>query len=297
MAVAPCTCLYQRVDQPVSLIGLRIAICEFSPRETLRLQPYSGSAWRGAFGYSLKRLLCRAELRPCTGCPQRAECLYPSFFAEFDSHQDIARPYVLAPAPTPRGGMVEAGDSFRVTLTLLPSAGRASSYAIRALIDAAESGLTSRRTKLALRALHGPRPIEPEPPPPPDAVKLRFITPLRLSLQHDLLTARTLAPKHLINAAIRRLIASGFAPPSEYVLTARTEAATLSFRSARLGWLETTRRSSRQQTKMQLGGIIGEAIIDLRNSPATFPLLWAAAQLHLGKGTSMGFGGIDVEPL
>jgi hypothetical protein len=195
-------------------------------------------------------------------------------------------------------------------MTLLPAAAPVAPYAVRALLAAAANGLTARRVALDcldIRDVATGLPIDPsaplpEPlpahcPPAPSAVRLHLRTPLRLRLRGDLLTGRSLTPGHVVAAAFRRLRGLGLALPEGLAEAARREAATLRFDAPRLGWLETTRFSTRQNTLMRLGGIVGEATLDLREAPHVWPLLWATSILHLGKGASMGFGSIEAEAL
>jgi hypothetical protein len=195
-------------------------------------------------------------------------------------------------------------------MTLLASAEPAVPYALRALLSAAANGLTARRIPLecvAIRDVATGLPVDPSGPlpdpaslacpPRPDAVRVRMTTPLRIRLGGDLLTGRSLSPGHLVMAAVRRLRALGLAVPPPLAEGARAESPLLRFADARFGWLETTRFSTRQNTAMQLGGIVGEATLDLRQASHAWPLLWAGSVLHLGKGASMGFGRLELEAL
>lgn len=291
---------------PLTVTCRRIDLL-FAPEAAVRLQPHPGSTWRGAFGHALKRIVCAMRLRPCEGCPLAEVCVYPTFFGR-ETEQDSARPYILAPDPLPRSGQLAAGEPCGLRLTLLPAAAPVSAYVLRALEQAAAEGLTSLRVAfrcLAIRDADTGEPLDTislvppprlhAPPPPPSAVRLRFVSPLRLRLQGDLLTGRTLRPAHLVAAALRRLRLLGVAIPPDAAAAARAEAAELSFSASRLGWLETTRFSSRQATTMRLGGIVGEATVSLRRAPHLWPLLWAASLLHLGKAAAMGFGRIELD--
>jgi len=289
------------------LSGLRVADFAFAPDGDVRLQPYSGSVWRGAFGFALKRLVCVMRLRPCEGCPLAAVCVFPRFFGS-DPEYDEPRPYVLAPEPTPPGGWVRAGQPFRVRLTLLGSAEAAAPYMMQAVLEGAAHGLTRRRvpfvclsvtssgsaTATIAGRLHGIEPIDLQPPPAPPAVRLRITTPLRLRLSGDLVTGQSLTAGQLIGAILRRARLLGVVVPAAISPNVREQACALAWQEPRFGWLETTRFSSRQQTRMQLGGIVGEARLDLRATPDLWPWLWLASILHVGKGASMGFGRIEL---
>lgn len=287
--------------------GIRRIDFTFAPRAALLLQAHPGSAWRGAFGHALKRLVCAMRLRPCEGCPLAGVCIHPAFFGA-DNAAEGSRPYILCPDRAPRDGVLRAGQIFGVRLTLLPSAEPAAPYAIRALLEAAAAGLTARRVPLDCSAITDAgtgQPIDPgsplpraeamDCPPQPASVLLRLATPLRIRLGGDLLTGLGLLPEHLVAAALRRLRMLGLPMPAGLGEAARAEAAGLRFGRQRLGWVETTRFSSRQNSAMQLGGIVGEAVLDISGTRHVWPLLWAASVLHLGKAASMGFGRIEAE--
>jgi hypothetical protein len=285
---------------------LQILDFSFSPALTLRLPPYAGSAWRGAFGHALKRLVCAMRLRPCAGCPLAGVCMFPLVFGS-GTGAEGARPYVLAPEPTRRRAAIAPSATFSVRLVVLPPAATAAPYLVRALVEAARAGIGPDRVPLEPIAitdhagaafspdlLSVPPPVTLAVPPAPERVRLLFATPLRLRLGGDLATGATLRLADLAAAIVRRLALLGFALPPEEARAARAEAAGRDFASARLGWLETTRRSSRQGTLMQLGGIVGEATVLLEGTTLLWPLLWAASVVHVGKGASMGFGRIEL---
>ena len=298
-----------RVGTVGMLAGIRIADFVFAPVRDVRLQAFAGSAWRGAFGHALKRLVCALRMRPCEGCPLAGVCLFPRFFGG-DAEHDAPRPYILAPEPSPPGGWVRAGQAFGVRLTLLPAAEAAAPYAVHALLEAAGSGLTRDRVAFLCRSVAAP-PGAPaasdaaapgggipatdlRPPPAPRIARLRFATPLRLRLRGDLVTGADLTAAHLVAAVQRRVRGLGLPLPEPVFAAAAEQARALAWRHARLGWLETTRMSSRQNARMQLGGIVGEASIELGGGADLWSVLWLGSVLHLGKGASMGFGRIEV---
>lgn len=295
------------MDPGLNLRGIRRIDFNFVPAAALALQAHPGSAWRGAFGHALKRMVCAMRLRPCEGCSLVEVCLYPAFFG-VERTAEASRPYILCPDRAPRDGILHPGQAFRVRLTLLPSAEPAAPYAVRALLEAASNGITARRVPfecLAMTDVGTGQPVDPDKqlppdealdcPKPPATVRLRFVTPLRIRLGGDLLTGRNLLPTHLVAAALRRLRMLGLPVPTDLWQAARAESANLQFEEKRLGWIETTRFSSRQNTAMQIGGIVGDAVLGIGGTRHVWPLLWAGSILHLGKGASMGFGRMEVE--
>ncbi|MBX5454806.1 MAG: CRISPR system precrRNA processing endoribonuclease RAMP protein Cas6 [Acidobacteriia bacterium] len=283
----------------------------FASQELARFQRFPGSAWRGAFGTALKRLVCTMHLRPCPGCPLLGVCPFPQIF-DPPADPETARhglsrlrmpPYVLDPPETPRAGFFAAGEPIPVTLRLIGEAGRFGAYAALALVQAAERGIGPDRARLTL--LHGngesapPRlhRLElPLPPLPPGPISVHFTTPLRLKIENDLCTPANLTPAHVLGAAVRRFslacMHDAGLPPEADFRALKQAMQTLRWEETSLHWCETTRRSQRQGTLMRLGGIVGQARLDLAPAPALWPFLWFAQWLHLGKAATMGFGRI-----
>lgn len=290
-----------------SLRGIRRIDFTFLPDAALAMQAHPGSAWRGAFGHTLKRMVCAMRLRPCEGCPLAGVCVHPAFFGA-ETAAEASRPFILCPDRAPRDGVLRAGQAFRVRLTLLPAAEPAAPYAIRALLEAAANGISARRVPfdcIAITDAATGQPIDPasplppaaplQCPPPPASALIRFVTPLRIRLAGDLLTGRSLSPSHLVAAALRRLRLLGLPLPDDRGQAARAEGACLQFEEKRFGWIETARFSSRQNAAMKMGGIVGDAVLGIRGTRHVWPLLWASSIVHLGKGASMGFGRIEAE--
>lgn len=56
------------------------------------------------------------------------------------------------------------------------------------------------------------------------------------------------------------------------------------------------RWSASQQRDVDMSGIIGSFVLDLRGAEALFPYLWLGQWLYAGKGTVMGMGAIRLRP-
>ena len=65
----------------LSFVPLRLC---FEAREPLRLPPYKGSTFRGAFGVAFKRTVCIVRHRQCERCLIRTQCAISSY----DTRQD-----------------------------------------------------------------------------------------------------------------------------------------------------------------------------------------------------------------
>jgi hypothetical protein len=85
--------------------------------------------------------------------------------------------------------------------------------------------------------------------------------------------------------------------PLETDFAALTKQARLhNFSAQQLKWYDWTRYSSRQQTEMNMGGLIGSLQLDMQGLEPFWPYLWLGQWTHLGKGTSMGMGAYSIKP-
>ena len=135
---------------PVALQRYRF---EFIAREPVALPAFAGSAWRGVFGHSLRRLACVTGQKTCHGCLLQSQCVYPRIFEPEQrpaahTSKDQPRPYVLYPGPlgvktAPENGVkpVCPGQSLSLELTLINDAINALPYVVEAFKRAGDRGL------------------------------------------------------------------------------------------------------------------------------------------------------------
>jgi hypothetical protein len=224
-----------------------------------------------------------------------------------------------------------AGEELRFRLTLMGRATHYLSYMIHTVSEMARRGLGVERAAFALRSvavldgageretiytagdrrslipidavnclsdLVGARlqELERSGSKPSDAVKLRFTTPTRIRVEGDLQTS--LSFELLIRNLLRRvsmLIAmhGQSALDLDYKgLIAR--ATRVSIGEASLNWHDWQRYSNRQETKMKLGGFIGEIEYRGKAIAEFLPLIAAGEILHVGTGTSFGLGKYEI---
>ncbi|MGH7082062.1 MAG: CRISPR system precrRNA processing endoribonuclease RAMP protein Cas6 [Acetobacteraceae bacterium] len=295
----------------------------FRPTGPARFARFPGSAWRGAFGHSLKRLVCVMHLRPCEGCALQQACVFPQVFEPpvpadapiLVNYRVAPTGFVLDPAETPRGSFYVPDDLVPVTFRLFGRLARFAPYVLKALLEAAEHGVGPDRASLTpglaqsglIADVQAARPFDAAlasallapgvfvvPSAPAGPVEIQFSTPLRLRLRNDLVAPQHLSPAHLLGAAVRRVslvsLFFGSDPPKFDHRALKEAAQRIEWRKSSFHWIETTRRSARQQAVMQLGGIIGDAVLDLSSAPELWPFLWLGQWLHVGKGPTMGFG-------
>lgn len=285
--------------------GLRVVRLQFRAAGAGRLPAFPGSAWRGAFGWALKRLVCVMRQRPCDGCPLQATCIFPALFAG-EPAPDSAVPRRLARAPAPFAlrpppagpTRVEPGDPVALEATLIGRGTRWRAYVVRALQEAGANGLGPDRVRLALDEVEE---VDPVPPAWSDqgAVRLRLLTPLRLKRDGRHVGPQAFRPADFLMALVRRagaldLLQEGarlVADPSG----CRSAAQALGWRHLDVRWQDTVRRSSRQDVVLRIGGLVGEAVLDARALRPFRPMLAAAPWIGVGAGVTMGLGQVRVE--
>lgn len=285
------------------------------PNQAYHAPTFDGSMIRGALGHALKRLVCVMRRPECSGCPLENTCMYVSIFETRAGAQAPAR-FVRPPHPFVLRGNLRAqrGDevariSFRIHLF-----GQALDHApfvAHAVAEAARRGLGADRVPFNLAAVttgsgHDWKPgraypfLVPEPTPPavPELLRLRFVTPTRLQRDGRPVDAQTLDGPGLARAIQRRVsLMTAFHGTNTFglnqeILTA--EAENVEIVSQDVLWRKLMRHSTRQKAKQAIGGITGEVTIDLSRAPKTRDLARWLPAMHLGKGTSMGLGHVEL---
>ena len=276
---------------------------------------FAGSMVRGALGSALKRLVCVMRLQDCTGCPLEFACVYTSIFetrpmpgAGVMTRYDRApHPFVLVV------GLDEPAEAGRLTvgLRLFGEATRAAPFALRALEEAAARGLGASRTPFRLVAAGPegeeakpwaggawrPGPIRGAPTPWAERTALRFATPLRLKREGRLVTPEALTGGDIVMTLVRRigLLAAFFGRDAVRLdfPALKAAAARAKLVEPQIAWRDLFRRSSRQNARLGIGGLVGAATLDLGADETLRELMAWAPVLHVGKGASMGLGRIE----
>ncbi len=283
---------------------------------------WSGSVLRGAFGHALRRIACMTRQKDCTGCPLLATCPYPSIFAPPPVDNALQRltqapaPYVIEPADW-GARRIEAGTAWHFDLVLFGRALKELPMITLAWRQAARRGLgpgdgqseldsiermlpTGAREKVLATpdgSLKDHRVLAPDCSALAcQRLTLHFRTPLRLQDNGRAVPPARLTAVRLLMAAVRRasLIAECHAsgPPNwDYPALVRLAKTILGTRN--LKWQDWTRRSSRQQQSMQLGGAIGTWQLEGELTPF-MPALRIGEWLHIGKETVFGLGRYDL---
>ncbi len=293
----------------------------FRAEDTLYLPAYKGSTFRGALGHAFRRVCCALKREHCETCLLRQRCAYSVCFetpvpegAEIMRRYPSApHPFVLEP-PLDDRQTVEAGAELAVRLWLV---GRATEYLphfIYAFEAMGAQGLGRDRGQASLdrldcedgrvlyqqpdRQLTGmPRTInntmieERLNALRGGPLRIRFETPMRVKFENRLTESCDLSA--LAPSLVRRLHTLAYffcgAPWDSDIGPLLDMAAAVRTLDAKVEWMDWTRYSARQDTTMQLGGFVGEAVYDVVPKPLLLYLCWGEA-LHLGKGSAFGLG-------
>lgn len=242
----------------------------------------------------------------------------PRFLRGLDT---APRPIIFDPGATPP--VLQAGDPLPFELKLLGSAVDFLPYVVFAVLQMAQSGLGAQRHPFTLTEVHCLQPND-SPDHPLDwatlydarTQSLLFApTPLQLpssppfSIQHSKFIIRFLTPirlkfdgrysldfnfRALVFKMLRRVLelVYFYEPKAEInwefhdLLVAADD---VHITRHDLHWADQQRYSNRQQTKMMMGGFIGELELEGNLQPF-LDLISTAEVLHIGKGTVFGLG-------
>ncbi len=286
------------------------------------LPSFRGVTLRGAIGHHLKRTVCSTRQRNCDGCILRSSCVYAYIFDAFlDGSQDFMKLYNTAPQPfvietefnLPQ--QVKEGEKFEFSLFLLGKAVDYFPYLAYSLLEIGKNGLGKERlpfevleitdnkaeklfeqsrqnlTKPSLEEIS----LDTGAYNDKEDLKISFETPIRI--RKDGKDVKSFSFVDLMLTLIRRLeILSYFYGDKDAVEGLKKLASECPRLEGdfSLKPVSIKRFSGRQQTKMRLNGVIGEAVV--KDVPKVYSDILRIGELtHIGKNTSFGFGKITVD--
>jgi len=294
---------------------------EFSFTGKNQLPAYSGSAWRGAFGHALKQTVCVVRNTACQDCMLKSSCAFPYIFETPPPPQtEKMRLYDVAPHPfvikTPLQKQADT-DLVNIGVNLFGKSYRYLPYLIHAFEKAGQQGMGKNRQVFTLNAVkqiqtrqaaqliyHNGQLTQPALPELiaipncPQEIRIHLETPLRIKQDGKNCNQERFTFAAFFGTLLRRIsMLTYFHTDTPLVtdfaaLTAQSKSVRIM--EQQLAWHDWTRYSSRQQTKMAMGGLLGTFTLqdDLQ---AFWPYLWLGQWTHTGKGTSMGLGAYRIE--
>lgn len=287
-------------------------------RDEIVLPEYAGATIRGAFGCALKKAMCTRPGKPCGDCLLSRHCGYPFVFEPGPAvfgvdtparFRDLPRPFVLRP-PRRARGKISAGENIDFELVLFGRAIELLPYFVYAFHGLGETGLGAGRGRFLLErvadftgvvcyekdgatVLSGTTHLVPG-----DAVdrevsslSVHFLSPtriksggrLRANPDFYIFFQGLLSRLTMLN----RLYSDNSPVDDVRGLLALARDVRRSW--SRLHWYDWSRFSTRQKTRMNLGGFTGRIVFEGGLAPF-LPYLVLGQYTHVGKGCTFGLG-------
>ncbi len=290
------------------------------------LSQHKGSGLRGLFGHCLKKVACAQRRSECETCLLSTSCVY---FQIFESPKMPVKakagnnvkphPFVLVPPMDTDRREYAPGDRFDMTFKLFGNAIEWLPYIVFCVEQMGKTGLGAR-SRHGWGRFHldsvvcgaeeiysgGTRMLEQSgcwkildvqkiEPVTVNSVEVFFTMPLRLKSGNRLTDSVDF--QTLIRACCRRIAvleeAFGSGEPALDYRGLVRMAGEVDAVESDTRWERVYRYSSRQKTKMNIGGIVGK--MKYRGDITPFwPLLKYCESVHIGKQTAFGNGRIAV---
>ncbi len=314
-------------DPAVIFPMLRLGIYRFT-FELLDGHPsasFSGSAWRGALGWSLQKLFCRQGDGICPGCACQSGCPYNELYEQHSRESGFAdppRPYVLFPLPSATNGLLQ------VEITLIGPGCFFLPYIAAALEMAGNNGLGKGRDRRRLSFvsieqrqpdgawlngyLLGKRTVLKRdsfpladylafvPSPPAAPWRVEVVTSLRLRKESVNLGSLDLAFAFTtlgIRLDLLHILCGGNRMTQGEWQHLKSFLQEPGECRSTTHWHDWHRKSSTQKKLVPMGGVVGTILVTpSARKEQVWWRWWKTAELfHLGKGTTMGNGKIIME--
>lgn len=308
-----------------TLAKFKIAI---GVKDTLLLPEYKGSTFRGGFGNTFRKIVCVNKDNECHSCLLRAKCIYSYIFEtsppmdadKLSKYTDIPRPFIIEP-PLESKQTYTRDETLKFNLILIGKAIDYLPYFIFTFKELGRIGIGRGRGKYELISLTAIKEnIEQEIYSSTtesiknidgrltmaevlnetnhyreDELTIEFISPTRL--KHN--DRYVLVPEFhiLIRSLLSRISSLAyFHCDEELNVDYRSlieDAREVKIKERHTGWFDWERYSSRQDTSMNLGGIIGN-ITYAGNIAPFLPFLILGKYVHVGKGATFGLGKYEI---
>ena len=273
--------------------------------EPLKLPPIKGSALRGGFGHTFKRLAC-LQPWPCDKyCQQGNTCPYGYIFETAPPEQsdllrnfdDVPRPFIIESAGDART-YIPPDDMLTFGLTLV---GRGADYQAHfeaVFRELGRVGLGQSKGKYRLLSMdrtseiNGAYIADQATTLPTDRLTLDFLSPTRLKFQGRWVWE---GPPFavLVRTLLGRTSSLSYFHCGERLEVDFRElidrAAGIKIVQSKTRWEDWARVSGRQKQEINMGGLVGQ-VTYAGEIGEYLPLLVLGELIHVGKGTVFGNG-------
>ncbi len=312
--------LPQYLFEHIKITKLRFV---FEKKNSIGIQGYTGSAWRGVIGKSLKKIFCCFKNKSCKECLVKTNCPYYNLYEKHSiepGFSDLPRPYIFYP--------VSVSDNRYLVLdvTLFAYGCDFVSYIIIACEESGKIGLGANRVRFCLKGVLQKSPKEDwkavyipgkkkeidnfdfllidwiktlPSVPKKERWEIEIKSPLRLRKHKKYLRDPDWGWAFVSLArrlSVLNYICGGSKLDVEKWLEIKDFLSSPGDIKNEIFWYDWKRYSSTQNRKIPMGGIMGKAFVKPPDSRRDIWWIWwhVASIFHLGKGTSMGLGKIKV---
>ena len=301
----------------VMSIYLATFICEFL--EDAKFPSYKGFSLRGAFGFAFKHVSCNVRVK-CSQCLLKNTCAY---FNVFDVERlgnskgkDIPRPFILEPPYNSRTiynkgeeiqfGLIILGEYVRYFpffvlafeymgrkgIGLLPNR---APFILKRVVDSAGKEVYNHRETL-LKQLSS---YQIEKISLNSILEVKILSPLRIKHKGRYVSPHRFSLDVFSLAVYRRLsfLNNLYGLFDERLLETADALKDCRIVSSSLRWKDLERYSHRQDTRMKMGGLIGNFILKIPSGKESEinRILKIIEVIHLGKNTTFGLGKIQIK--
>ena len=296
----------------------------FKAEEKLILPVYKGATLRGGFGATFHRGCCINKTQGCKECPLQGKCPYRYLFLTrppedskvLRNLSDIPRPFVIEP-PGDRRQQYEPEELLVFNLLLFGKAISYLPYFIFTFKELGRAGIGKSRGKCELihvsdyenrtiydssddtmRNFNSNLELNNEflnYVPNNNNLTLNFITPIRIKFQKRLVDKPDF--HILVRSLLHRISALSYFHCGEELRIDYngliTKAEKVEIKASNFRWYDWERYSSRQGTRMRLGGLVGKVTYEGCFIPF-LPLLVLGQYTHVGKNCTFGLGRYEI---
>jgi len=299
------------------------------PIDELHLPYFKGSTFRGVFGNAFKKVVCALKMQECENCLLKSNCIYAYIFEtppivqtpilNMDKYKAVPHPFILEP-PLHNGRLYKKGEEIKFYLIIIGRAINYFPYFVYTFERCGELGMGKGRGKFILKRVqddsgilydHNSKSIKcptknileinehielKEDTQSIESITINILTPIRIKHERKLISILNFHV--LIKSLMLRLNLLHYFHCEERELTWShkdiiEKAKKVTIKESKIKWFDWSRYSSRQDTKMKLGGIMGRITYEGNIKPY-MEILKAGEMFHVGKNTSFGLGKYEI---
>ncbi|MGC9046101.1 MAG: CRISPR system precrRNA processing endoribonuclease RAMP protein Cas6 [Thermodesulfovibrio sp.] len=276
----------------------------------INLPDFKGSAFRGGFGNILRQITCVLKRQQCIDCPIKTKCIYAyvfetvsdttANFLNMHKYEKVPHPFVFEP-PLNKKKLYQPAEEFKFKIILIGKAIEYLPYFVVTIKELGKVGIGKAKGKFIISNISSSNSetislnsvnLEQNF----TKLSLNILTPIRIKYNRSLVNQ--LDFHVLIRSILRRISLLYYFHCKKELLQVDVnslieKAEKVKILDDNTRWYDWERYSSRQDTRMKLGGVVGEITYEGDITPF-IPFLKACEILHVGKGTSFGLGKYEI---